>query len=90
MTTYTQFTPTINQNFSFQPTLDSEQYNVIITWNLFGMRWVINVYNLQNTLILQKPMTASPDDYNIDLVKGYFGASTLVYRDSTNNFEVSP
>lgn len=90
MTTLTQFTPQINQNFTFQPTLDREQYNVVVTWSLFGMRWVINVYTLQDVLILQKPMTGSPPDYDIDLIKGYFTTSTLVYRVSTNNFEVNP
>jgi hypothetical protein len=90
MTTLTQFAPTINQNFSFQPTLDGQQYNVVVTWNLFGMRWVINVYTLQNVLILQKPLTGSPPDYDINLIEGYFITSTLVYRVASNNFEVSP
>jgi len=90
MTTLTQFTPTVNQNFSFQPTLDGQQYNVVITWGLFGVRWILNVYTLQNVLIVQKPLTASPDDYDINLIEGYFTTSTLVYRDSSNNFEVSP
>jgi hypothetical protein len=90
MTTYTQFTPTINQNFSFQPTLDKQQYNAVITWNLFGQRWVLNIYNLQNVLVLQKPLRSSPMDYDINLVQGYFATSKLIYRESTNNFEVSP
>lgn len=90
MTTYTQFTPTINQNFSFQPTLDSQQYNVIIKWNLFGKRWVLYVYTLQNQIVLQKPLRSSPPEYDINLIEGYFTTSTLVYRQSTNNFEVSP
>jgi len=90
VTVYTQFTPVVNRNFSFNPTLDREQYNAVITWSLFGLRWILNVYNLQNQLILQKPLRASPEDYDINLVEGYFATSTLVYRESTNNFEVSP
>jgi hypothetical protein len=90
MTTLYQFTPTVDQNFSFLPTFDGQEYNVIVTWNVFGQRWVVNVYNLQGQLYFQKPMTASPDDYNINLAEGYFTTSTLVYRKSTNNFEVSP
>lgn len=90
MTTLTQFTPNINQNFSFQPTLDGQQYNVTITWGLFGQRWVVNVYTLQNVLILQKPLTGSPPDYDINLIEGYFTTSTLVYRVATNNFEINP
>jgi len=90
MTTLTQFSPTINQNFTFQPTLDGQQYSGIVTWSMFGRRWVLNIYNLQNVLILQKPLTASPQDYDINLIEGYFSTSTLVYRLATNNFEVTP
>ena len=90
MTTLTQFTPTINQNFSFVPTLDGAQYNVQVTWNLFGQRWVINVYTLGGALVMQKPLRGSPDDYDINLIQGYFTTSTLIYRVSSNNFEVAP
>lgn len=90
MTTLTQFTPTVNQNFSFQPTLDGQQYSVVLTWALFGQRWVLNVYTLQGVLVLQKPLRGSPDDYSINLIEGYFTTSSLVYRVSTNNFEVTP
>lgn len=90
MATLTQFTPAINQNFSFQPTLDGQQYSVVFTWGLFGQRWIMNVYTLQGTLILQKPLRGSPLDYDINLIEGYFLTSSLVYRKDTNNLEVSP
>ena len=90
MASLTQFTPTVTQNFSFQPTLDGQQYAVVITWSLFGRRWVLSVYNLQNALILSKPLTGSPPDYDINLIEGYFTTSTLIYRVATNNFEVNP
>ena len=90
MTTLTQFTPQVNQNFSFQPTLDGQQYTAVVTWSLFGQRWVLNVYTLQNVLVFQKPLTGSPLGYDINLAQGYFVTSTLVYREPTNNFEVTP
>ncbi len=90
MTIYTQFSPAVNQNFSFQPTLDGQLYNAIVTWSLFGRRWIVNVYTLGGALVFQKPLTGSPDGYDINIAAGYFFTSTLVYRDSTNNFEVSP
>jgi hypothetical protein len=90
LTTLTQFAPAANQNFSFQPLLDGQQYNVIVTWSLFGRRWIINVYTLQGVLVLQKPMTGSPLDYGINLIEGYFTTSSLVYRAASNNLEVSP
>jgi len=90
MTTLYQFTPQINQNFTFSPTLDGQQYSVIVVWSLFGQRWIVNVYTLQGVLLFQKPLTGSPNDYSINLAAGYMSSSTLVYRVSTNNFEVSP
>jgi len=95
MTTLTQFTPTSDQNFSFQPTLDGQQYNVIVTWGLFGSgvgwpRWILNVYTLQGALVCERPLTGSPPGYDINLVAGYFTTSSLVYRVASNNFEVSP
>lgn len=90
MTTLYQFTPTITQNFTFTPTLDGNQYACEITWGLFGQRWILNVYTLQNVLIVTKPFVGSPDDYSINLVQGYFTTSSLVFRQSTNNIEVSP
>lgn len=90
MATLFQFAPATNQNFGFAPTLDGQQYSAVVTWNLFGQRWVLNLYNLQGGLILQKPLVASPLDYDINLVEGYFTTSTLVYRESSNNFEVTP
>ena len=90
VTTYTQFQPAINQNFSFQPTLDGQQYNVIATWSLFGQRWIVNVYSLNGTWIMSKPLVASPDGYDVNIIAGYFTVSTLVYRASTGNMEVAP
>lgn len=90
MTTLTQFTPAINENFSFLPTLDGQQYNVTVTWNLFGQRWIVNVYTLAGALVFQKPLRGSPADYDINLLAGYFTTSTMVYRVSSNNFEVTP
>lgn len=162
MTTFTQFAPTPQAPFSFMPTLDGQQYNAVVIWNLFGQRWYLNLYTLSNVLVLSIPLMPSPTpisilslswangfvtaatngphgfildatvdltisgcapdayngtvkalivdpqtiewplasnpgtatqvgvaSYDIDLVEGYFD-STLVFRDSTQNFEVSP
>ena len=59
MTTYVPFAPSAVQAFSFQATLDGQQYNVVITWNLFGQRWYVNVYALDGTLIVARAMTGS-------------------------------
>lgn len=90
MTTLTLFSPSPNIIFQFSPTLDNNTYNITVTWNLFGQRWYINIFNLSNTLILSTPLIGSPDNYDINLVAGIFMTSTLIFRQSTQNFEVSP
>jgi hypothetical protein len=50
----------------------------------------VNVYTLQGVLVCERPLTGSPPDYDINLIAGYFTTSSLVYRVSSNNFEVSP
>lgn len=89
MTTVTAFTPTSTQNFSFQPTLDGQQYTATVTWGLFGQRWILNIYTLQNALVMSKPMTPSPTDYDVNLIEGYFSTSTLVFRAASNSFEIN-
>jgi hypothetical protein len=90
MTTYTQFAPNANVAFQFQPTLDGSQYNLVVTWSLFRKGWYINIYDPQGNLIVTEALVGSPDNYDIDLVWGYFLVSTLVFRASTQQFEVNP
>jgi hypothetical protein len=90
MITYTPFTPTYVDNFQFQPTLDGEQYNLIVTWNLSRQDWYINLYTLGGTLVTSQPLIGSPPAEDINLMLGYFTTSTLVYREATQQFEVNP
>lgn len=60
MTTYFNFSPSPVAPYQFAPTFDGQQYNVIVTWNVYGQRWYINVYDLSNNLIVSLPMTGSP------------------------------
>ena len=86
-TTFIDFTPQANQNFQFQPTLDGAVYTAIVTWNVFGERYYVNLYALDGTLIFCLPMTGSPLGYDISLTGGYF-TTKLVFRAPNNQFEV--
>ena len=88
MTTVTNFAPTVRAPFQFQATLDGVIYTVIVTWNLFGQRYYINIYALDGTWIVTLPLVGSPPDYDISLTMGYFD-TTLVYRVATGNFEIT-
>jgi hypothetical protein len=82
-----QFTPANNSNFQFQATFDGASYNVIVTWNIYGERYYVNIYDLNNILIVALPLIGSPLNYNISLTAGYF-TTQLVYRVANNQFEI--
>lgn len=163
MTTFINFVPSTVAPFSFQATLDGDQYNVVVTWNVFGQRFYVNVYAADGTLVVCRALVGSPTglpvqaaswsqgranltttsphgykigtiitltvtgmspaayngtwqalitgpstfsfplasypgasaafgaaSYNVDLVGGYFATSTLVFRQSSMQFEVFP
>ena len=89
MTTYFPFTPTTTSVFQFQPTLDGSLYVCAVTFNLFGQRYYINLYDLSGNLVISTAMVGSPNGYDISLVGALF-SSTLVYREASGTFEVNP
>lgn len=81
------FTPSDTANFQFQTTLDGSPYNCICTFNAYAQRYYLSVYDLVGTLIVSRPVIASPDFYNVDLAAGYFDTS-VIFRDSSQSFEI--
>lgn len=86
--TYTNFTPSPLTNFRFPVLLDGTQYNVVVTYNVFGQRYYVNIYTTQGGFVMSRPMVGSPVGYDISLTAGMF-TSTLVFRQDHNQFEVS-
>ncbi len=60
MTTFVDFVPTATSPFTFQATLDGQQYQVLVSWNIFGQRYYVNVFALDGTRIVTIPMVGSP------------------------------
>lgn len=89
MTTF-YFNPQPTQNFTFSPTLDGVTYVAMCTYNVYGQRYYISIFDTSRNLIVYQPVIGSPPNFDIDLVFGFFKTSTLIYRASTGNFEVSP
>jgi hypothetical protein len=65
MTTYTQFTPSPIQVFSFRPTLDRTVYNVTVPWSLFGQRYYVTCQTLGGNLVFSVPLIGSPAGIDI-------------------------
>ncbi len=85
-----QFNPQQFQNYTFNPVLDGVNCVAVCTYNIYAQRYYISIYDTARTLIVINPIIASPDNYDVDLIYGYFNISTLIYRGSSNNFEVTP
>lgn len=83
------FNPSINANFQFQATLDEDVYNVICTFNAYGQRYYVNVYDLAQNLVFSRPAVASPDTFNISLTIGFF-TTVMIYRESLTAFIIDP
>lgn len=77
MTTIFDFQPSSQQAFQFQPTLDGQVYNVIVTWNLYG-RYYVNIYGLGNNWIVTLPLLGSPSGINIQSLTWSNGAVEVV------------
>lgn len=89
MTTYVPFSPSAARAFQFSPTLDGATYTGVVTWNTFGQRWYLNLYDLGGNLVICTPLIGSPVGTDFDLVLDLF-TSTLIYRESTATFEINP
>lgn len=81
------FAPTTNANFQFNATLDGTVYNIVITYNFYGERYYVNIYNTTNVLVVCLALIGSPLDYNISLTAGYF-TTQLIYREPNRQFEI--
>ena len=78
MTTFVDFTPSRVAAFQFQAQLDGANYNVVVTWSLFGRRYYINVYALDGTLVLSTPMVGSPAGVQLERLSWAHGQATAV------------
>lgn len=90
MTTYVPFTPNARNPFSFPATLDGSSYTMQVTWLAAGNRWYLTCIGQGNALVFYKALIGSPDTGNINNVAGYFIANTVVFRVSTQTFEIGP
>jgi len=87
MTTYFQYQENNSSNFQFQPTLDGQVYNAVVTYNIFGKRNYLTITDLRNNLIFSLPVIGSPDGFDISISAGYF-TTKIIFRTSSNQFEI--
>jgi hypothetical protein len=107
--TTTLFQPSTSTNappFQCQATLTGPTANVtstdtvftvVCTWNIYGQRWYVTIYDADNNMVVNRPLIGSPSIADvgvtvspINLVGGYFTGSQLVYYEDTQQFVVTP
>jgi hypothetical protein len=90
MATITKFNPSSTAQFQFSVRLDGTNYSVLCPYNNYSPRYYFSIFDNAGNLILNRPIIASPDNYDINLIQGYFQESTLIYRFSSQSFIVTP
>lgn len=92
MTTLVAFTPSNASTppFSTSITLDGASYNLQCFWNVYRGGWYYSLIDTSGNTITTAALVGSPPGTNIYLAPGIFTTSTLLYRDGTGNFEITP
>jgi hypothetical protein len=67
MTTLVDFVPSSTAPFQFQPTLNGVQYTALITWNVFGERYYLNLLDLENNLVASRALVPSGPTFRVSL-----------------------
>jgi hypothetical protein len=84
VTTIINFAPSAVQPFQFSPTLDGQQYNAIITWNIFRgpsnstFGFYLNLYDLSGNLIVSRALSGSAIGLNLQALTWSNGIATAV------------
>jgi hypothetical protein len=81
MTTFFDFVPTSAGPFQFQPTLDGQVYTGIVTWNVFGRRYYLNLYDLSGALVFCMPLIGSPSGFPLQSLSWAAGIVTATTED---------
>lgn len=76
-----QFQPSTQAPFQFQPSLDGDVYNAVVSWNLFGARYYLNVYALSGALVFSMALIGSPTGTAIEQMTWEAGKVTVVTAD---------
>lgn len=92
MTIYVAFTPANNASppFSATVTLDGGTYTLSVFWNIYRPGWYYSLTDQSGSVAITAALIASPPTANIYLAPGVLATSTLLYRDGTGNFEITP
>lgn len=81
MSTSVPFTPSTTSAFTFQPSIAGVQYTAVVTWNLFGQRYYLNLFDTSGNLILCTAIVSSGPRFGVTLSwenDGVAGVATAI------------
>lgn len=81
------FTPSPQGPFQFSPTLDGVTYNGIVTWNLFGRRYYLNLFALDGTAVFTLPLIGTAAAINLASLTWADGIATATLAPITGPAE---
>jgi hypothetical protein len=86
------FAPSSTQTPPFQVTvaLDGKPYNLTAMWNFAAQRWYASLTNASGSATWYGALVGSPLGYDIPLAPGIFTVSTILFREDSGNFEITP
>ncbi|SAK53617.1 hypothetical protein AWB78_01343 [Caballeronia calidae] len=92
MTTLVPFNPSNATSPPFQAIfiLDGQAYSGVATWNLTAQRWYLTLLDQSGKPAWSGALVGSPLSADIFLAPGIFSSSTILYREDSGNFEVTP
>jgi len=66
----------------------TNNYTITVPFNYFAQRYYVTCVSQQGVHEFTVPLVGSPDTSDISMTQGYF-QTTLVYRVSSGNFEIT-
>ncbi len=85
---FVDFQPRATEPFLFKATLDGVLYDVLVTFNLFGQRYFLNIHDQDGNLIVCEPVVGSPTPKQLAAVPASAGVSSMTWA-STDGGRVS-
>ena len=90
--TLVAFTPnaSIAPPWAYVFTLDQTPVMAVALWNVAAQRWYLQLSDQNANILWMGALVGSPLNADIVLAPGIFSTSTLLFREETGNFEVTP
>lgn len=88
MTTYTPFKPDGQQPFSFQVIVGGTKLFATVPFSVYAKRYYLKLTDGAGATVVYVPLVSSPDFFDINLALP-FAPGSLIYRDSSRQFEAT-